>query len=297
MVGVLVTNMRNLTPRQALLLSVAAALLTIGLKTTAWRLTGSVAFLSDALESLVNLAGASFALAMVSYARLPADAGHPWGHGKAEYFSAAFEGALIFVAALVILYTAGHRLLRPQPLGQLGVGTALSVIASLANFAVARVLLRVGRAHRSLALIADARHLTADVWTTAGVIVGVALASMSGLAWIDPVVAGLVALNILREGWQLIRRSVDGLMDHALDDDAIARIEAVLTEFRPQGAEFVGLRTRRAGAMQFAHVVLRLPGGWTVARAHELADAAEREVEARTGAQLTTHMEPLPGGT
>lgn len=286
-------RMRSPTPRQALLLSIGAALLTIGLKSAAWRLTDSVAFLSDALESLVNLAGAAFALAMVTYARLPADAGHPYGHGKAEYFSAAFEGGLIFLASLLILATAGQRLLRPQPLGALGIGTALSVVASVVNFAVARVLMRVGREHRSLALIADARHLTADVWTTAGVVVGVALASASGLTWIDPVVAGLVALNILREGWQLMRRSVDGLMDHALADADIARIEAVLAGFREQGVSFDQLRTRRAGAMQFAHVVIRLPGNWSVTRAHQLADEVERAVESRAGVQMTTHMEPL----
>jgi cation diffusion facilitator family transporter len=287
--------MRDLTPRQALLLSLGAALLTMGLKTAAWRLTHSVAFLSDALETLVNLAGAAFALAMVSYARLPADAGHPWGHSKAEYFSAAFEGALIFFAALVILVTAGQRLIHPRALGELGVGTALTVVASLVNLAVARVLLRVGREHRSLALVADARHLMTDVWTTAGVVVGVAAAWMSGQAWIDPVIAGLVALNILREGWLLMRRSVDGLMDHALADEDIARIEAVLARFREQGVEFDELRTRRAGALQFAHVVIRLPGEWTVTRAHDVADAVERQVEDRTGTQLSTHLEPQTG--
>jgi len=285
--------MRILTPRRALLLSVAAALLTMGLKAGAWWLTDSVAFLSDALESLVNLAGATFALAMVSYAHLPADAGHPYGHGKAEYFSAALEGALIFVAALTILAAAGRRLLHPQPLGTLGLGMALSIVASLVNFAVARVLLEVGRAHRSVALIADARHLTTDVWTTAGVIVGVGLASLSGQYWLDPVAAGFVAVNILREGWQLIRRSVDGLMDHALDDEEIARVEAVFQEFAGRGARFDMLRTRRAGRMRFAHVVLRLPGDWSVTRAHDLADAVEEAVAERAGVTLSTHVEPL----
>jgi cation diffusion facilitator family transporter len=285
--------MRSITPRQALLLSVAAALLTMGLKAGAWWLTDSVAFLSDALESLVNLAGATFALAIVSYARLPADAGHPYGHGKAEYFSAAFEGALIFVAALTILAAAGRRLVNPQPLGTLGLGTALSIVASMVNLAVARVLLEVGRAHRSLALIADARHLTTDVWTTAGVIVGVGLAGLSGQYWLDPVVAGLVAVNILREGWQLIRRSVDGLMDHALDDEDIARVEAVFQEFTARGARFERLRTRRAGGMRFAHVVLYLPGEWSVTRAYDLVDSVERAVAERAGVTLSTHVEPL----
>jgi cation diffusion facilitator family transporter len=284
---------KSLTPRQALLLSIGAALLTIGLKTAAWRLTDSVAFLSDALEALVNLAAASFALAMVTWARLPADAGHPYGHGKAEYFSAAFEGALILAAALLILLAAGRRLLHPQPLGDLGLAI-LSVVSSVVNFAVARVLLHVGRAHRSLALIADARHLMADVWTTAGVIVGVGVASLSGREWLDPVVAGMVGVNILREGWQLLRRSVDGLMDHALLDEDVAGIEAVLGEFAARGVTYQKLRTRRAGAMRFAHVVLQLPGDWPVTRAHDLADAVEHAVASRTGVTLATHVEPLP---
>lgn len=284
--------MRTLTPHQALLLSILAAITTIGMKSGAWWLTGSVGYLSDALESLVNLAGASFALLMVYFARAPADPRHPYGHGKAEYFSAAFEGMLIFVAAVAILIAAGDRLLHPQPLGALGVGTALSVGASLVNFAVARVLFQVGRAHRSLALEADARHLMTDVWTTAGVVIGVALASASGWVWLDPLVAGAVALNILREGWGLMHRSVDGLMDPALDVDDIAHIEAVLASFSVQGCRFANLKTRVAGSLHFAHVDLRLPGDWTVARAHELADAIERAVEQQTGARLTTHIEP-----
>lgn len=241
----------------------------------------------------MNLAGATFALIMVSYARTPADEDHPYGHGKAEYFSAAFEGAMIFIAALLILVTAGERLLRPRALGSLGMGTALSVGASVVNFLVARVLFQVGRAHRSLALEADARHLMTDVWTTAGVVVGVGLASLSGLTWLDPLVAIAVALNILREGWHLMRRSIDGLMDRALEHDQIERITTVLHEFEPRGATCSNLRTRAAGAMQFAHVDVRVPGEWTVTAAHDLADAIEREVEDRTGTRLTTHVEPL----
>ena len=285
--------MRTLTPHQALLLSILAALITIGMKAGAWWLTGSVGFLSDALESLVNLAGASFALLMVSVAHAPADPGHPYGHGKAEYFSAAFEGMLIFVAALVILATAVERLIHPQPLGALGLGTVLSVGASLVNLVVARILFEVGRAHRSLALEADARHLMTDVWTTVGVVAGVGLASLSGWNWLDPLVAGGVAVNILREGWGLMHRSVDGLMDRALDDAEIRRIEAVLQSCCTAGGRFVNLKTRVAGAMQFAHVDLRVPGDWTVAHAHALADAAEEAVGAQTGTRLTTHIEPI----
>lgn len=284
--------MRTLTPQQALLLSVAAAIATIAMKTGAWWLTGSVGYLSDALESLVNLAGASFALLMVSLARSPADPEHPYGHGKAEYFSAAFEGGLIFLASLAILYAAVERLVNPQALGALGLGTALSVGASVVNFLVARVLFEVGRAHRSLALEADARHLMTDVWTTAGVVLGVGVASASGWVWLDPVVAIAVALNILREGWELMRRSVDGLMDRAQSDADIARIEAVLQRFAAEGCSYANLRTRVAGSFHFADVDLRVPGHWSVTRAHDLADAIEQAVEEQAGSQLTTHIEP-----
>ena len=285
--------MKTITPLQALSLSIAAALMTIGMKAGAWWLTGSVGYLSDALESFVNLAGATFALLMVSYASMPADPEHPYGHGKAEYFSAAFEGVMIFIVALAIISAAAERLIHPQPLGELGIGTALSVCASLVNFVVAKVLFRVGRAHRSLALEADARHLMTDVWTTAGVVAGVGLASFSGWNWLDPTVAIAVALNIVREGWHLMHRSVDGLMDRALDDEDIREIEAVLQSFAVQGCRFANLRTRAAGAMRFAHVDVRVPGEWSVARAHELADAIERATKKRTGAVLSTHVEPL----
>jgi len=285
--------MKSFTPRQALLLSLAAALITIAMKAGAWWLTGSIGYLSDALESVVNLAGAGFALWMVSYARQPADDDHQYGHGKAEYFSAAFEGGLIFIAALIILLTAGERLLNPQPIGALGVGTLLSVGASLINFLVARILLQVGRAHRSLALEADARHLMADVWTTAGVVSGVGLAVVAGWSWLDPIVAGAVALNILREGWELMRRSIDGLMDRALSDAEVAAIERALSEASPPGCFHSKLTTRAAGAIHFAHVEFCVPGEWTVAEAHALCDALERAVEASTGARLAVHVEPL----
>lgn len=284
--------MTAITPRQALLLSVFAALATIAMKAGAWWLTGSVGYLSDALESLVNLAGATFALVMVSYARMPADPGHPYGHGKAEYFSAAFEGVLIFLAAIVILVASAERFLHPQPLGELGLGTGLSIGASLLNFAVAKVLFRVGRAHRSVALEADARHLMADVWTTAGVVAGVGLASVSGLVWLDPLVAAAVALNILREGGHLVHRSVAGLMDRALDGDEIRKIEEVFVSFADRGCRFANLRTRAAGSLQFAHVDLRVPGDWSVSQAHDLADAVEAAV-GRVGTVLSTHVEPI----
>lgn len=285
-------TLRSMSPQQLLLLSVAAALVTMALKVGAWWLTGSVGYLSDALESGVNLAGASFALAMVRLARTPPDDAHPWGHGKAEYFSAAFEGAMIFIAALAILWAAADRLLAPQPLTQLGAGTTLSVLASAINLAVAKLLLEAGRRHRSMALEADGRHLMTDVWTTAGVVVGVGLAAITGWYWLDPLVAIAVALNILREGWHLMRRSVDGLMDRALGERDQARLEAIFQRFSDRDCRFVNLRTRVSGHKHFAHVDLQVPGGWTVARAHALADAVEMAA-ARQGISLDTHIEPI----
>ena len=284
--------MRLPSPKQALLLSITAAILTIALKAGAWLLTGSVGFLSDALESLVNLAGAGFALWMVSYAQQPPDEDHPYGHGKAEYFSAAFEGGLIFIAALSILFAAGERLFNPQPLGSLGIGTLLSVLATAINFFVARVLFQVARAHHSLALEADARHLMADVWTTVGVVAGVAVAGATGWVWLDPVIAGLVALNILREGGHLLSRSFDGLMDHALPPADVQLIETTLRDTLEEGCSYARLRTRQSGANRFAVVNLLVPGDWSVARAHVLADRLEDAVEAATRTRLTTHVEP-----
>jgi cation diffusion facilitator family transporter len=285
--------MRILLPQQAIKLSVGAALATMAIKVVAWGLTGSVGFLSDALESSVNLAGALFALWMLRWAHEPADEEHPFGHGKAEYFSAVFEAGLISLAALAIIGAAGERLLHPRPIESLGVGTLFAVLASLVNLATARILMASGRAHRSVALVADSRHLMTDVWTTAGVIVGVALAWASGWHWLDPVVAIAVALNILREGWKLIRSSIDGLMDRALTDEEIARIEAVLASYESRGIRYDYLLSRRAGAQRFANVDLRVPGDWTVTRAHDAADEIERAVGlALAGVLLETHVEP-----
>ena len=204
--------MFNLRPRQLLLLSLLAAFATMALKTLAWYLTGSVGFLSDALESVVNVAGAGFALLMVSIARRPADDGHPFGHSKAEYLSAAFEGGMIFLAALAIFITAIERLINPQPISTLGIGTALTVLASLINLAIALLLLHGGRRHNSPALEGDGQHLLSDVWTTAGVVIGVALASISGWHWLDPVVAIAVALHILHEGSKILYRAINGFI-------------------------------------------------------------------------------------
>ncbi|MBE0594923.1 MAG: cation diffusion facilitator family transporter [Burkholderiaceae bacterium] len=285
--------MRILAPQQAIRLSVGAALATMAIKVLAWGLTGSIGFLSDALESSVNLAGALFALWMLRWAHEPADEEHPFGHGKAEYFSAIFEAGLISLAALMILGAAGERLLNPRPIEQFGIGVAFAIVASLLNLAVARILLASGRTHRSLAVEADGRHLMTDVWTTVGIIVGVGLAWATGWHWLDPLVAIAVALNILREGWKLMRRSIDGLMDRALGGEEIDRIAAILASYEPRGVRFDNLRTRQAGAQRFANVDLRVPGDWTVIRAHDAADEIERAVGlAVPGLRLETHVEP-----
>lgn len=280
-----------MTPHQALWISIGAAIVTIVLKWAASWVTGSVGFLSDALESLVNLFGASFALVMVTYARRPADPGHPFGHGKAEYFASAFEGLLIGLASLGILYAAADRLVHPQPLELLGLGTALSVAAALVNLVVARILLAVGRAHRSLAAEADGRHLMTDVWTTAGVIVGVGLGGWTGWHWLDPVVAMLVAFNILREAWKLAWRSFHGLMDAALGDEDIRHIQQTLASFESPDVRFANLRTRRAGADRFAFAEMKVPADWPVDRADTLATSAENAA-AQDGIALMIRIVP-----
>lgn len=275
-------------------LSIVAAIATIVLKMLAWWATDSIGYLSDAMESFVNLAGATFALTMVALARTPADADHPYGHGKAEYFSAGFEGILIFGAAVAILVSSVDRIFYPVPLENLGAGTLLSMVSTLINFVVARLLLAASVTHRSLALEADSRHLMTDVWTTVGVITGVGLAMLTRNWWIDPLVAIAVALNILREGFHLVRSAVDGLMDKALGADETAQLNGVFAAFKDQGCQFANLRTRSAGQQHFAHVDLRLPGTMSVAEAHRIADAVEDKAFADTTIVLTTHIEPLP---
>ena len=237
-------------------LSIATAIATILLKGVAWHLTGSVGLLSDAIESFVNLAGAVMALSMLTLAAQPADDAHPHGHGKAEYFSSAFEGFLILLAALSIGYAAINRLLNPAPLADVGIGLLVSVIASVVNFATAGVLMRVGKQHNSITLEADAQHLMTDVWTSVGVIAGVGLVALSGWLWLDPVIAILVAANIVWTGYQLMRRSADGLMDRALPVEKLDQIEALLTGYRQQGLEFHALRTRQAGRCELVSFVL-----------------------------------------
>ncbi len=275
-------------------LSIAAAVSTIGLKTAAWWLTGSVGLLSDALESLVNLAGALMALWMMWLAEQPADEDHAYGHGKAEYFSSAFEGFLIFLAAVSIAVSAVHRLMNPKALEAIGIGLGVSVVASIINFATARVLLKVGKKHHSVILEADAHHLMTDVWTSAGVIVGVGLVSFSGWLWLDPVIAIIVAINIIWTGFQLMRRSASGLMDSSVAPEVLAKLEALLATYKAQGLDFHALRTRQAGNRAFVTVHVLVPGSWTVQKGHDMAERIEVEMLALLhNGHVTTHLEPL----
>ncbi|BDI04371.1 cation diffusion facilitator family transporter [Sphaerotilus microaerophilus] len=256
-------------------LSVAVALVTIGLKTGAWWLTGSVSLLSDALESLVNLAGAMFALAMVTLAAQPADEEHPYGHHKAEYFSSGFEGVLILVAALAIIWAAVQRWLAPQPLEALGLGLGLSVVSSLLNGALAWAMLRKARQHRSMALEGDARHLFTDVWTSAGVVAGLIAVHFTGWIWLDPLLAIAVALNIVREGVSLVRASATGLMDQAVEPEVRAQIDAVLAGFDPGTVRFDHVSTRRAGQRRFVDLHMHMPAAWTLGRAAAVRASVE----------------------
>jgi len=275
-------------------LSIAAAVATILLKGLAWWLTGSVGLLSDALESFVNLAGALMALYVLTLAAIPADEKHAYGHGKAEYFSSAFEGFLILLAAFSIAYAAIDRLLHPQALAEVGVGLAVSVVASLINLFAARQLLKAGRAYNSITLEADAKHLMTDVWTSVGVIIGVALVWLSGWLWLDPLIALLVAANIVWTGWQLLHRSASGLMDAAIPQEHIDAIEVVLEKYRAQGLDFHALRTREAGRQAFISMHVLVPGKWTVQRGHDLVEQIEAEIRAAVPfSHITTHLEPI----
>lgn len=274
-------------------LSIAAAVVTISLKTGAWLLTGSVGLLSDAAESVVNLVAAVVALGLLRWASKPADEEHHYGHAKAEYFSAGIEGGMILVAAGAIAATAIDRLLHPQALTDVGVGLAVSVAASLINLAVGVVLMRTGREHRSITLEADGRHLMTDVWTSAGVVAGVAAVAISGWERLDAIVALAVAANILRTGGSLLRRSVDGLMDRALDEPAQRQVAAVLATFEERGVQFHALRTRQAGRRAFISTHVVVPGAWSVQRSHDIAEEVEHALLERLPyASVFTHVEP-----
>jgi cation diffusion facilitator family transporter len=275
-------------------LSIGAAVATITLKTVAYFLTGSVGLLSDAIESLVNLAGAIVALIMLTIAARPADEDHVYGHSKAEYFASVTEGILILGAAIGIMFTAIQRLLDPRPLEQLGIGLGVSVTASVINWVVARRLMVEGRKRSSITLEADAHHLMTDVWTSIGVIGGVAIAGISGWSILDPLVAIAVALNIIWTGVQLVRRSVEGLMDVTLPESDLQKIETVMVKYREKGVGFHALRTRQAAARRFISVHLLVPGDWTVHDAHHIAEDFESDIRTVLGGVVTvfTHLEP-----
>ncbi len=274
-------------------LSIAAAVGTIALKMGAWWLTGSVGLLSDALESIVNLVAATMTLAMLAVAAKPPDDEHAYGYGKAEYFSSGVEGALILLAAAAIAWTAIGRLQAPAPIQQAWLGVAISTAASLINFAVARVLLRAARQHDSVALDADARHLMTDVWTSGGVLVGIVAVSLTGWERLDPVIALVVAANIVWSGVTIVRRSALGLLDRALpreDQDALA---AALAGFGPP-VQFHAMRTRQAGPRRFVSLHVLVPGAWTVKRGHALLEDVERALRrAVPNATVFTHLEPV----
>ena len=290
------TSSQWLQPHNLLKISVGVALLTIVLKTLAWWLTGSVGLLSDALESFVNLAGAMFALTMVTVAKRPADAEHPYGHHKAEYFSAGFEGVLVMGASLAIAWAALSRLWNPQPLEQLSWSLMLSLLSTVFNGLLAWVMLRSARQYRSMALAGDAKHLLTDVWTSVGVVIGLLAAAWTGWLWVDALVALVVAVHICVQGMQLIWQSSQGLMDKALNNSERERIDTVLQGFAQQpGLQFDNISTRSAGERSFVDLHMHVPGQWTVQRAAQLrADIEAALLKAVPG--LYARIEMLPKG-
>ena len=260
-------NLQALTPQRLLRASVVVALITIVMKTAAWYITDSVGLLSDAMESFVNLASAIFGLAMVTIAQRPADEDHPYGHHKAEYFSSGFEGVLIVGAAAAIIWAAAHRIFDPQPLQKVGWGLALLVVSSGLNGMLAWVMFQAAKAHRSVALEADARHLVTDVWTSAGVVIGLGAVTLTGWLWLDALVAIGVAVNILREGFRLIWAASQGLMDEALEPEILAEIDKTLETFKHPTIRFDHLITRRSGQRRFVELHMHMPADWSLGRA------------------------------
>jgi cation diffusion facilitator family transporter len=275
-------------------LSIGAAVLTILLKVAAYFLTGSVGLLSDALESTVNLASAVVALLALRMLARPPDDEYTFGYSKVEYFSSGFEGGMILVAALGIIISAVPRLINPQPLEQLGLGLAISIFASLINLGVAITLGNAARKYNSITLEADSKHLMTDVWTTAGVLIGVALVGITGYLRLDAIVALLVALNIIRTGINLLRRSGRGLMDVAVSPGDLERVKSILDGLQSQGVSYHALRSRQAASYKFLVVHLLVPGSWSVRQGHEVAEQVENQVcESLTNANIVTHIEPI----
>jgi cation diffusion facilitator family transporter len=275
-------------------LSIAAAIVTIGLKSFAYLLTGSVGLLSDAVESVVNLLAAIIALAMLIVAARPADEEHQYGHSKAEYFASGAEGVLILLAAVSIAVAAVHRIIAPRPVEQAGIGLAIAVVASAVNFGVARVLLNAGKKNDSITLEADAHHLMTDVWTSVAVIGGVGAVAITDWELLDPIVALAVAANIVRTGVQLMRRSVAGLMDAALPPDECHKLSAVLDKYKEQGLQFHAIRTRQSAGRRFVSIHVLVPGRWTTHKAHHVVENIETDIRrVLSGVIIFTHLEPV----
>ena len=285
----------NVPLKKYIYLSIAAAVATIALKTLAWQLTRSVGLLSDALESLVNLAAAIIALVILSIAQRPADVKHAFGHTKAEYFSSAIEGGLIILAATSIIASAIPRLLNPVPLENMSAGLLVSIGASLINLVVAIVLIRAGKKRRSIVLEADGKHLMTDVWTSVGVIAGIIVVSLTGWLILDPIIAIAVAINIVISGFILIRRSAQGLMDVSISDDDYIMVNKKLNEYRKIGIEFHSLMTRQAGQRIFISVHVLVPGKWSVQKSHDLAEKIEKDLIGlfKQPVNVITHLEPI----
>ncbi len=282
------------SPRHVILLSTAAAVATIVLKTLAWRLTGSVGLLSDAMESGVNLVAALGAFWALTLAAKPADRTHHYGHFKAEYFSSGLESVLIVVAALAILHTAIGRLQQPEPLEQLGIGLALSLAATALNALVAWVLLKAARRFDSITLRADAHHLLTDVWTSAGVVLGIGLVKLTGLTILDPLIAIAVAVHIVVTGWTLFHETASGLLDRSLPDPEQQLLEKLLASYESEEIRFHALRSRVAGSRRFVSFHVLVPGHWTVQAGHDLCEELEHRVAATlTRTHVMTHLEPI----
>lgn len=276
------------------LLSIAAAVATILIKFSAYLLTGSVGLLSDALESFVNLAAAVVAFFMLKVTAKPPDRQHLYGHGKAEYFSSIFEGILIFIAALTIIYSAVNRLISPIQIEFNAIGISVSVLASLINFAVARILFANGKKYGSITLEADAAHLMTDVYTSIGVLVAVGIVFITGILILDPLIAILVALNIMRSGSKLVYLSAMGFMDEAIPDEEKEKVNAILKSYKTSGLKYHGLLTRKAGMRKFISYHLLMPGNKTVQEGHNLADQIEKAIiNAIPRSTVITHIEPV----
>jgi cation diffusion facilitator family transporter len=274
--------------------SIIASILTITIKSAAYSVTGSVGFLSDAMESFINLAAGIVAFVMLTIAARPPDKEHPFGHDKAEYFSSLIEGVLIVLAAIGIVWAAINRIYHPQPLEELNIGMGLSVLATLINLATARILLFYGRKHNSITLEADSHHLMTDVWTTVGIIVGILLVKLTNWQILDPLMAIAVAISIVYTGTKLIIRSTDGLMDSRLSEKEIIIVKQILNRYKEQGTDYHALYTRQASSKRFITFHLLFPGDWTIHKAHEISKQIEKEIdEAFPYSDILIHLEPL----